>query len=213
MKIHLDRVFADGFFNSSAWTNVKTGVAASPSTNQFLQFNDANSDIIGYFDQLKRDMLLNGRRLPNRLTLGYDVFVAIKNHAQFLERVTGSGSTPNPALVNEQVIAAVLGIEEVKVLYGTRNTAKLGQAASMAFNFNSRDALLTYCPKTPSLEEPSAGYISTWDMLGNGSFITTDAFEGEPGTHSEFVEGLMATAMKKTCDDLAFYLYQAVAAS
>lgn len=213
MKIHLDRVFADGFFNSSAWTNVKTGVASSPSTNQFLQFNDANSDIIGYFDQLKRDMLLNGRRLPNRLTLGYDVFVAIKNHAQFLERVTGSGSTPNPALVNEQVIAAVLGIEEVKVLYGTRNTAALGQAASMAFNFNSRDALLTYCPKTPSLEEPSAGYIITWDMLGNGSFMTTDAFEGEPGTHSEFVEGLMATAMKKTCDDLAFYLYQAVAAS
>ena len=80
MKIHLDRVFADGFFNSSAWTNVKTGVAASPSTNQFLQFDNANADIIGYFDQLKRDMLLNGRRLPNRLTLGYDVYVAIKNY-------------------------------------------------------------------------------------------------------------------------------------
>ena len=211
MKIHLDKVFSDGFFKAGAWANVKTGVASSPSTNQFLQFNDANADIIGYFDELKRDMLLNGRRLPNRLTLGYDAYVAIKNHPQFLERVTGSGSTPNPALVNAQVIAAVLGIDEVRVLYGTRNIAQLGQAANMAFNFNAKDALLTYCPSSPSLEEPSAGYIITWDMLGNGSFMVTDAFEGEEGTHSEFVEGLMATAMKKTCDDLAFYLSGAVA--
>ena len=210
MKIHLDHVFADGFFKSSAWTNVKTGVAASPSTNQFLQFNDANSDIIGYFDQLKRDMLLNGRRLPNRLTLGYDVFVAIKNHAQFLERVTGSGSTPNPALVNEAVIAAVLGIEEVKVLYSTQNSAELGQAANMEFTFNANDALLCYAAPNPSIEEPSAGYIFTWDMLGNGQWLATDTFEGEGGTHSEFVEGLMASKMKRTCQDLAIYLHNCV---
>lgn len=120
--------------------------------------------------------------------------------------ITGSGSTPNPALVNENVIAAVLGIDQVKVLYGTENTANLGQAANMAFTFNSKDALLTYTTPKPSVEEPSAGYIFTWDMLGNGSWMTTDAFEGEPGTHSEFVEGLMATGMKKTCDDLAIYL-------
>ena len=210
-KLHLDVIFADKFFKAGAWNNVKTGKGSSPSTNEFLFFTDANADIIGLFDDYKRDILLAGRRLPNRLTLGYDAFVAMKNHPQFLERVTGSGSTPNPALVNEQVIATVLGIETVKVLYSTYNDANLGQAANMKFTFNSKDALLTYAPATPSVEEPSAGYIFTWDMLGTGAWLTTDTFEGEGGTHSEYVEGLMSTDMRKTCDDLAIYLSGCVA--
>lgn len=210
MRIHLDRIFAEGFFKSGVWDNEKTGKGSSPGTDEFLFFDDANADIIGLFDDYKRDILLDGRRMPNKLTLGYNVFTAIKNHPQFLERVTGSGSTPNPALVNEQVIAAVLGIEEVRVLYSTQNTAQLGQEANMEFTFNANDALLSYAPAAPSLEEPSAGYIFTWDMLGNGSWLATDTFEGDGGVHAEFVEGLMASSMKRTCQDLAIYLHNCV---
>ncbi len=210
LKLHLDEIFAKGFLQKGLWANEVTGEANPSGEKQFTVWTDSNADIVGMFDDWKRDILLNGRRMPNRLTLGYDAFVAMKNHAQFLERVTGSGSTPNPALVNEQVIAAVLGIEQVKVLYATHNTANLGQEAKMEFMMNTGDALLTYAPANPSVEEPSAGYIFTWDMLGNGSWMATDAFEGEPGTHSEFVEGLMATSMKKTCDDLALYISGAV---
>ena len=47
-------------------------------------------------------------------------------------------------------------------------------------------------------------------MLGNGSYMATDQFEGEGGTHSEFVEGLMSTDMRKTCDDLACYMSKCV---
>ena len=35
-------------------------------------------------------------------------------------------------------------------------------------------------------------------------------YEGGHGTHAEFVEGLMATDMKKTADDLAMYFADAV---
>lgn len=76
----------------------------------------------------------------------------------------------------------------------------------MEFICDSKAALLSYAPANPSVEEPSAGYIFTWDMLGNGSWMATDTFEGEKGTHSEFIEGLMASDMRKTCDDLAIYL-------
>ena len=212
MKLHLDIKFANAFFKPGVWTNQKEGSATGSGNNEFMYFNDANADIIGMFDDYKRDILLGGRRMPNKLTLGYDAYVALKNHAQFLERVTGSGSTPNPALVNEQVIAAVLGIGEVKVLYSTNNAAQLGQRADMRFTFASTDALLSYAPATPSVEEPSAGYIFTWDMLGNGSWIATSTFESEGGVHAEFVEGMMASDMKKTCDDLATYLHGCVAA-
>lgn len=210
MKLHLDVIFSKAFFNEKAWKNVKTGSETGSEANSFVHFDDANADIIGLFDDYKRDILLSGRRMPNRLTLGYDAFVSAKNHPQFLERVTGSGSTPNPALVNERVIAEVLGIETVKVLYSTHNSAELGQNENMQFIFNSKDALLSYAPNSPSIEEPSAGYIFTWDMLGNGNWMATDTFEGEGGTHAEYIEGLMASNMKKTCDDLAIYLHGCV---
>ena len=206
MKLHLDRIFAKAFFNKDAWENVKTGKDGAPGTSEFIYFSDANADIIGLFDDYKRDILLSGRRMPNKLTLGYDAYVAMKNHPQFLERVTGSGSTPNPALVNENVIATVLGIPTVKVLYSTENAAELGQEADMQFIFDSKSALLSYAPESPAIDEPSAGYIFTWDMLGDGNWMATSAFPGEGGTHSEFVEGLMASDMKKTCDDLAIFL-------
>lgn len=206
MRLHLDRIFANSFFKKEAWDNVKTGKAASPGSNEFLHFSDANTDIIGLFDDYKRDILLGGRRLPNKLVLGYDAYIAIKNHPQFLERVTGSGSTPNPALVNEQVIATVLGIPTVKVLYSTENAAALGQEADMRFVCDTKSALLCYAPDTPSIDTPSAGYIFAWNMLGNGNFMATSTYEGEGGTHSEFVEGLMASDMRKTCDDLAIFL-------
>ena len=45
---------------------------------------------------------------------------------------------------------------------------------------------------------------------GNGNFMATDVFEGEGGTHSEFMEGLISTDMRKTCDDLACYMKKCV---
>lgn len=206
MNLHLDRIFAERYFREDSWANVKEGSDAPDGSTTFEYFNDANTDIIGMFDDYKRDILLGGLRMPNKLILGYDAFVSMKNHPQFLERVTGSGSTPNPALVNERVISTVLGIPTVKVIYAAHNTAKLGQAADMQFVCDTKSALLSYAPDTPQIDEPSAGYIFTWDMLGNGQWIATDSFEGEEGTHSEFVEALMATDMKKTCDDLAIFL-------
>ena len=140
MNLHLDMIFANKFFNADAWGNVKTGETTASTSKQFVRFDDANADIVGAFDDMKQEMLLNGRRLPNKLCLGYKTFKAIKNHPQFLDRVVGSGSTPNPALVDEQVIAAILGFEEVKVLYSTYNAAEIGQKADMKFVFDDSSA-------------------------------------------------------------------------
>jgi hypothetical protein len=43
-------------------------------------------------------------------------------------------------------------------------------------------------------------------MLGNGQTLAMDQWEGEKGTHTEFVEGLIAYDMKKTSDDLATFM-------
>ena len=210
MLLHRDLEFAGSFFKSGVWLNEFKGVASQPSASQMLKFSDANFDPVHFFDARKREIYLEGRRRPNKLCLGYDAFVALKNHPDILERVKYGGSTPNPAVVTENVLAQLFGLERVSVLYGAYNKAEAGQNDEMEFVCEANGALLCYTTPTPRIDEPTAGYIFTWDMLGNGSWMATDRFDGEPGTHSSYVEGLMACEMKKTCDDLACYMSECV---
>lgn len=206
--LHLDITFANNFFKTGVWENefegIDSGLAAGGS--QFIKFSDANSDPIKFFDARKRQIRLDGRRTPNKLTLGYDTYLALKEHPDLLERVKYTGSTANPAQVNERVLAELFGVDEIKVLYATYNAAEEGQEDDMQFICEPDGALLSYTTPSPRIDEPSAGYIFTWDMLGNGNFMATDVFEGEGGTHAEFMEGLLSTDMRKTCDDLACYM-------
>lgn len=206
--LHLDIMFANNYFKAGVWEHEFEGIASgtAASGSQFIKFSDANSDPIRFFDARKRQIRLDGRRMPNKLTLGYDTYLALKEHPDLLERVKYTGSTANPAQVNERVLAELFGVDEIKVLYATYNAAEEGQADDMQFICEPDGALLSYTTPSPRIDEPSAGYIFTWDMLGNGNYMATDVFEGEGGTHSEFMEGLLSTDMRKTCDDLACYL-------
>lgn len=211
MNLHLDVTFAKNYFHKGVWENEFTGIASgTPGGSQFLKFNDANFDPVRFFNQRRREIKLSGRREPNKLALGYDSYTALTEHPDILERVKYTGSTANPAIVTRQVLAQILQIEEVSVLESTYNVAAPGQEDDMQFICDSTGALLCYATPTPAIDEPSAGYIFTWDMLGNGSWMATDQFEGEGGTHTEFMEGLMSTDMQKTADDLACYMSECV---
>lgn len=210
--LHLDIMFAKNFFKAGVWANEFEGIASGSAagSSQFIKFSDANSDPIQFFDARMRQIRLEGRRTPNKLTLGYDTYLALKEHPDLLERVKYTGSTANPAKVNEEVLAELFGVDEVKVLYATYNAAEEGQKDDMQFICEPDGALLSYTTSSPQIDEPSAGYIFTWDMLGDGNYMATDVFEGEGGTHSEFMEGLLSVDMKKTCDDLACYMKKCV---
>ena len=209
MLLHQDILFAKNFFKAGVWANEYAGVASNPTGKQMLKFTDANFDPVAFFDERKKEIKLAGRRTPNKLCLGVDAFNALKNHGDIIERVKYTGSTANPATVNEQVLAQLFGIKEVVVLESTYNSAGIG-GENMEFICDPAGALLCYATDAPAIDEPSAGYIFTWDMLGNGQHVAFDQYEGEKGTHSEFIEGLMSSDMKKTCDDLAIYFKDCV---
>lgn len=206
MLLHQDILFANSFFKAGVWANEWSGVAdgASDEAKSFLKFTDANFDPVAFFDARKKEIKLSGRRTPNKLCLGIDAFNALKNHGDIIERVKYTGGTQKPAIVNEKVLAELFGIEEVLVMEATYNAAGIG-GEDMDFICDPAGALLCYTTNAPAIDEPSAGYIFTWDMLGNGQHVAFDQYEGEKGTHSEFIEGLMSSDMKKTCDDLAIY--------
>ena len=213
-KCNVDQIIV-GVDQIGAVNYQRAGVPASiePRKNKVRFVSEQqilHLDPVNFFDARKREIKLAGRRMPNKLSLGYDSFTALKNHPDILERVKYTGSSANPAVVNENVLAQILGFAEVKVLEATYNAAEEGQPDDMQFVCESDGALMTYTTNTPAIDEPSAGYIFTWDMLGNGNWMATDQFEGESGTHSEFIEGLMSTDMKKTSDDLACYMSKCV---
>jgi hypothetical protein len=214
MNIHLDILFADKFFKTGAWTNEWTGNSAFDASNKkFIQFDNSNCDPVELFDYLSTTMLQNGRRKPNKLGLGINAFNALKNCQAVLDRVKFGGSTANPATVNEKVLAELFGLKEVKVFASTYNAAQYGEADDMQFICDPNDALLVYTTDSPAIDEPTAGYIFTWDMLGDGQVMPVHQYLGEPATHTEFMEGLMATDMKKTADDLAVYLHNCVSSN
>ena len=142
MKIHLDRVFAENFFVSGAWSNEWTGVSTTPSGNQFWKFNDENSDPVAVIDQLCDEVEQNTGRRPNRLGLGAETFTALKNNPAILERVKYSGGTANPATVNERVLEVVFGIDRVVRLSSVYTAAGYGQTDDTQYICASDAALL-----------------------------------------------------------------------
>lgn len=211
MNLHQDIVFAEKFFRPGVWSNEWTGGTAYNSTAKtFIKFTDDNCDPVKLFDDLCTEIEQNTGRRPNRLGLGKATFNALKNHPGVVERVKYGGATANPATVNERVLAELFGIEKVVVLSSIYNKAGLGAEADMDFICAPDAAILAYATNTPTIDEPSAGYIFTWDMLGDGQYMPVLQYLGENGTHTEFVEGLFAADMKKTADDLAIFLKDCV---
>lgn len=205
-NIHQDRVFANSFFKTGVWGNEwKGGTADSSADKTFIKFSDHNSDPLKFIKDRKREMLEQTGREPNRLAFGAEAFDALTMHPAILERVIHGGTTANPADVTAKVLAELFGIEKLVVMKSIHNKAKLGKEADMSFIGDPKGMLLAYATNAPSIDEPSAGYIFTWDMLGDGQIMPIFNYPGERGTHTEWVEGLMSYDMKKTADDLAVF--------
>lgn len=203
---HQEIDFAKNFFKAGVWANTWTGAAqANEANKQFLKFDDSACNPIPFIDSLATDIRRNGRRKPNKLALGVDTFVALKNNPFILDKIKYSGSPQNPATVNESVLAQIFGVNEVIVLDATYNASGVGKAADMQYICDSKGALLLYTPETPQIDEPSALYCFTW-LLDGGNYIGVTQHEGAPASHSDLLEGLIAYDIRKTSDDLAVYL-------
>lgn len=211
MNLHQDIVFAENFFKEGVWGNEWAGGDSYDQDGKtFVKFNDENCDPVVLIDDLCTEVEQNTGRRPNRLALGKSAFNALKANPIVVERVKYGGSSANPATVNERVLAELFGIERVVVMSSIYNKAGFGTAADMNFICDPTSALLAYATPAPAIDEPSAGYIFTWDMLGNGQYMPTLQYPGEGGVHAEFIEGLFAADMKKTADDLAVFLKDCV---
>jgi hypothetical protein len=215
--------WASTFLTTSVWTGIDgtngdiTGVASSPSTNQVLQWNDASSTPI---EDVKAKatliQLLTGFR-PNKLVLGRQVWDALSDHPDIVDRIKYSGgvSPSTPAKVTKQAVAALMEVDEILVADGIQVTSEENPAfeTSMTTAFIAgKVALLVYANPAPSILMPSGGYTFSWTgYLGAGAMGQRTKKMRVELKNSDRVEGEMAYDQKLVCSDCGIFWTSIVA--
>ena len=182
--------FNTDFMKTGVWANDVTGVAASASTGQTLQWDDyTNSDPIEDIEEGKSDILSVTGLEAITLVLGYDVFRALKNHPDLVDRIKYTSSQT----ITEDMIARMFDIERVMVSKSIKATNREGASQAYAFT-TGKTALLAHVAPSPGVLTPSAGYTFSWTGVSQGMGLTI-------GTSSFRLESLRATRVEA---ELAF---------
>lgn len=182
--------FNNDFMKTGVWSKDITGVAASPTTNQTVQWSDfTNSDPIEDIEAGKAGILSTTGLEANTLVLGYDVFRKLKNHPDLVDRIKYTSSQT----ITEDMLARMFDIERVLVSKAIKATNAEGATGAYSFT-TGKSALLAHVAPAPGLLTPSAGYTFSWTGVSQGLGLTI-------GTSSFRLESLRATRVEA---ELAF---------
>lgn len=209
--IYKETTFAAEFMTTSVWSDDRTGVAAAPTGQQFLQWNDTGSDPIKDIrSAATRQQLLTGYR-PNVLVLGRQVLDQLELHPDIIDRVK-YGTQSNVAIADLSHLARLFQVDEVLVMDSIVNNAASGLADSNAF-IGGKTALLVYRPASAGMMSPAAGYTFAWEGLpGSAGFGTTISREEIPLTGGALrYEIQLAFDYKKVSADMGTFFASAVA--
>ena len=190
------------FFATSVWGTDVTGVAGTPSASQTKQWSDyTSSDPISDIENAKSGILSATGMEGNTLVLGYDVFKALKNHPDLVDRIKYTSSQT----ITTDMLAAMFDIPRVIVAKAVKATNNEG--ATEAYSFaHGKKALLCHVAPQPGLLTPSAGYSFSWTGVsgGLGATIGTSQFRME-SIKSDRVEAEMAFDNKVIGSDLGYF--------
>lgn len=161
LLIRRERQFVSAVFTTGVWTGSTTGGDITPAVKWDVYAT--STPVADIEAQIFNLMKFGLDPMDMTLTLPPPVFRVLKNHPDFLDRY----ENVMPAIMNEQLMAAVLGIGRVVVPKAAYVTSKEAAATTTQdFAWASDNALLTFAPKAPGLNTPSAGYLFGWNLFG-----------------------------------------------
>jgi len=203
-----ERIWAESYFQTGIWDTDLEGVAAAPGADQFLQWDQADSTPIENITEAAVAIAEKTGFRPNTLVLSPFVFNSLRNHADVIDRIKYT----QRGVVTTDILAGLFDVERVLVPWGVVNLANEGIMDDDDFEFVfGKSALLTYANPTPSILQPSGGYIFSWTgFLGagaNGNRIKRFRMEQ---ISSDRIEGEMAFDAKLVSADLGVFFEDAV---
>ena len=200
--------FVNDFMTTNKWATDVTGVAASPTTGQTVQWSDyTNSDPIEDIEAGKAKILSTTGLEANTLVLGYDVFRRLKNHPDLVDRIKYTSSQT----ITEDMLARMFDIERVLVSKSVKATNAEGASAAYSFT-TGKTALLAHVAPNPGILTPSAGYTFSWTGVSQGMGLTigTSSFRLE-SLRATRVEAELAFDNKVVASDLGYFWNSIVA--
>jgi len=139
------------------WAN-----SASPTT----QWDSATSDPVNDIDTARNTVLKEIGRLPNTLVMGWEVWTALKDHPDLLDRIKHT----QRGILTSDLAAEVFEVDRLLVGKAVKDSATLeGETASMGFVWG-KQAILMYVSPAPALMEPAAGYTLVWRPFETSRF-------------------------------------------
>jgi hypothetical protein len=209
--IKKEKLWVSKFFAGGLWTGGDLdGVAATPGAGEMLQWNDASSTPIEDVRAGATAILQSTGMMPNTLVLGHEVFAALLDHPDIIDRLKYGQTPGSPAMAGRDSLAALFGVERLFVMRSIENTAAEGASADHAF-IGGKKALLCYSAPQPGLMTPSAGYTFQWTgMAGGGEGVRVKRMRMEH-LESDRVELQMAFDQKLIASDLGYFWDTAVA--
>ncbi len=212
--IRKEKIFTSKFMVTSQWETDITGVAASPTGSQVLQWNDDASDPLRDIEAGIEAVMSSTGFAPNTLVLGRGVWSKLKNHPDIIDRVKYGTTNSNVASATIVTLAALIGEDipnfRVVVMSGVENSAKEGQTAVNSF-INRDKALLVYSAPSPGLMTPSGGYDFQWTGLLRGTAFTQVKRFRMESLESDRVEIQMAFDMKLVSSELGYFFTSIIA--
>ena len=196
--------WASKYFSGGVWTGSTTGGDITPAT----KWSAAGSTPIEEIDEQLTAAHRKSGYWPNTIVMGRQVWTALKNHADFLERIK---YTVQGSVVTSDLLSGVLGVERIFVADALYNAANEGAPEVSEYAFG-KNLLACYAAPRPSLMEASAGYTFTWSgYLGmNEAGIRMKNFRMEP-LASDRIEGESAYDHKVVGETLGVFMSDVVA--
>lgn len=208
LLIKREREWVTNFFSASTWTGSTTGADLVGGADFVVWSNLAGSDPVSVIRaEVFQLVKLGIDPMDLKLVLGPEVFQILLDHPKFLERFEQT----QVGVLNEALMAQVLGIGEVMVAYGSYNSAVEGATASMAFT-HGKHALLLYAPSAPAIDRPSAGYMFAYNGLtGAGADGIRISRWWDPKKRCTYILGETGFVPKKTSAVCGVFFSGAVA--
>lgn len=218
-----EKEFADTFLKTGQWGKDMTGIASggtTPTSSQFIRWSDSASDPVKLVGDLQVDMLLRGKRRPNTMLMTLDVWNALKNHPDFIDRVKYTGTIQDPARVTERTVAALFDIERIFIMQTVVNNASEtvedqdGNPATLDAFLATKTIWLGYISPSNGLMSPTAAMQFLHDRyipMGVQGGPAIRRYRETPAIKGEYIEAELSMDQRITAPDLGILLTDVIA--
>ncbi len=201
MRIRREVSWQDKFFKTGVWETDKT------PTNLWSDFanSDPADDVAVGQDQILSDTGV----LPNVGLCSWAVWRKLREHPDMLARIKSS----NAAVVTEQLVAQVFGLERLIVAKAIKTTSAEGADTTTTASILGKHFLLAHVTSTPGVMVPSAMYSFSWRGVSGGLGFDIGIKQEEiPLTDGgQRIEGKIAFDHQVVSKPLGYFLNSVVA--